>query len=493
MKHFVFLIFILVVPFHSFTQTVSWSTPIKVESKMNYIKIIGSNDECLFILQSNYPLENTANRGMYRNQKFLLSCYSMKMSLNWVKPIILPSKNQKILDLLIINEKLMAFYLEEMVSDFTVFGFHQLDNTGNIEGKATLLDSISTSTLDFTSRPLIIASKDEYRIAVACRILPGNSEQQKFLVTMLNNSFEKEYQKELVIDASERYYTTVNALISDSGDIHLLGIRYLNDKKIKQLGEMYFQLHAYWKKTAQLTVSDIRVSDKLLTDAGIVIDELNNRVVVAGFYSDKTTNSAAGVFYVSQKEGELQASAVKSKPFPESFLKKFISERKESNELINYSIDRILLRKDGGAVFVAESFSTVSRSYYDYFTQSLISHAYYHYGNIITLSINPDGTFYWTNMLSKDQNSTDDDGYLSSYCSAIGGGKLYYIYNKYIESKTSVMISLVKSNGEQTSSVLFNELENTLVVAKSGKQLESNTIVMPALKEKKLYLVRIDL
>ena len=147
--------------------------------------------------------------------------------------------------------------------------------------------------------------------------------------------------------------------------------------------------------------------------------------------------------------------------------------------------------KDGGAAIVAESFNIVTRSYWDYYLQTWVYHYYYHYGNIIALSINPDGTLLWSNSIQKDQNSMDDGGYYSSYFSAIIDGKILNIYNNYIADNSSVLMTTISGMGEQQTKILFEESMNTSVIPHSAKQVDEDTILMPAERDGEPYLVKI--
>lgn len=159
--------------------------------------------------------------------------------------------------------------------------------------------------------------------------------------------------------------------------------------------------------------------------------------------------------------------------------------------MVNYSIDRLVLRRDGGVAVIAESYYETSRTYWDYYTQTVTSHYYYHFGNIMILSVNPDGKILWSNVFSKDQNSTDDAGYYSSYASAISGGKIIALYNKYADEESSVLYSTVDGLGNQKTDVLFNEVEKVSVIARSARQIDEETLIVPAFKENKFYMVSI--
>ena len=60
-------------------------------------------------------------------------------------------------------------------------------------------------------------------------------------------------------------------------------------------------------------------------------------------------------------------------------------------------------------VIIAEANYTSDYSYYDYYLRTYIARQYHHRDNIIRLSVNKDGTILWSNMVSKEQTSEDDD------------------------------------------------------------------------------------
>ena len=80
--------------------------------------------------------------------------------------------------------------------------------------------------------------------------------------------------------------------------------------------------------------------------------------------------------------------------------------------------------------------------------------------------------------MTKDQNSVDDAGYSSSYLSSIISGKIISIYNKYIDDDSSVLMTTVDGIGAQKTDVLFNENEKVVIIPKSAKQIDEDTILM---------------
>jgi hypothetical protein len=316
-------------------------------------------------------------------------------------------------------------------------------------------------------------------------------EEQFYTAAIVDTSLNVIARKEIAVQVKPKLFGPIASVLSNDGNFYLLGIEFLTEKRVKNPGESFYKLITYNVKKDIVTVNEIRLEDKFLTDVAISADNLNRKIVVSGFYSDKTTYTTAGVFYYSLSEDSLIQTPVVASHFTQDFLRK-LGARTRNNELVNYSIDRSVLRKDGGAAIVAESFSISSRSYWDYYLQMWVYHYYYHYGNIIALSLNPDGSIMWSNTIQKDQNSTDDGGYYSSYFSAIIYGKILSIYNKYITEQSSVLVTTISGTGEQQTTTLFDESLNAAVIPHSARQVDEATILMPVERDGDPYLIKVE-
>jgi len=283
----------------------------------------------------------------------------------------------------------------------------------------------------------------------------------------------------------------MKSILSDAGNFFILGERFTTDKKIKSPDESFYEVIGYNQTTGGTISTDVKLANKFLTDVSAAADNINHRLVVAGFYSEQTTYGVSGVFYISLSEDSLKESSIYSTPFSALFLQKFAADRKNKSELVNYSIDRLILRKDGGAVIVAESFFQSSRTYWDYYTQSTVSHYYYHFGNIMVLSLNPDGNILWNNAIGKDQNSVDDGGYYASYSSVISSGRMYALYNKNIDENSSVLLTTIDGQGHQKTDVLMREGDHVTIMPRSAEQVDEETLIIPAYRENKFFFVKI--
>ena len=67
----------------------------------------------------------------------------------------------------------------------------------------------------------------------------------------------------------------------------------------------------------------------------------------------------------------------------------------------------------------------------------------------------------------------------------------YSLFNKYIDDDSSVLLSIVDGKGAQRTETLFNEVERVAIIPRSGKQVDEETLLLPAYRQNKLYFVRI--
>jgi hypothetical protein len=489
----VFLLFLLRAQ-DGVSQTVKWSAPMADDKKFPYLRILGAVEGGYYLLRSNLTFGNDKTRSGFRTRKYLLQLLSEDLRILSSQPLALGCEDCHIADVGIIGTNAAVLYTTfDRSKKMVQLSVRKLDAAGNSSGNPVLLLETGAERMDDEQQPDFIFSHDGTMVACAFRSVSKVNAEQLYSVAIFDTAFTVLARKEIRVPIKAKLFGPITSVLTDEGNFYILGIEYTTEKRVKNPGESFYRLIAYSLKKDEVTHHEIRLENKFLTDVAISADNLNQRIVVSGFYSDKTTYSTAGVFYYSLTEDSMVKTQVVTSTFTDEFLRKLVTEgRMKSNELVNYSIDRSVLRKDGGAAIVAESFYITSRSYWDYNLQTWVYHYYYHYGNIIALSLNPDGTILWSNSIHKDQNSTDDGGYYSSYFSAIIDGKIMNIYNKYITDQSSVLVTTISGVGEQQTKTLFDESQHAAVIPHSAKQVDEDTILIPVERDEDPYLVKIN-
>ena len=494
MKTIRFLLIAIGLTTNLFGQTINWSKELPDNNRYPYLKILGSSNDGFYLLRSNIPLDNSRDNYGLRSRKYWLQYFSNEMNLRWEKEVNPSIEEAKILDIKAVGTQVLVFSSHPHAGSPGLDIYAQfISASGEYAGIPALLENSSLTKFEDDFKPAITFSKDKSKFSLAYRKSLNDGEAQSVCNIVVDTTLKEIYRAELNIDAPVKRYAPGHYLLSNSGAFYVLGVKYLTDKRIKSPDESYYTVSGFDPVKSQASSYDIKLEGQFLSDANIAFDELNNLVVVAGFYSNTGMLATAGLFYTSLKTDSLKLSSVYTAPFTGTLLQKSITDRNDyrKKELFNFYIDRLVLRKDGGAVVIAESYVETSRTFWDYYTQSMITHNYYRYGNILAASFNPNGGMLWNIAFQKEQNSVDDEGYESSYCSLVSSGTFYSIYNKYIDQRSSVLISKVDGNGSEKTDVLFQESERVVVIARAARQVSEKVMLIPALRQNRWFILKL--
>jgi hypothetical protein len=493
-KKLLLLFFTFCTIIHAQAYEITWSRELDDNNRFSYLKILGATENGYFILRSNVPFDNIAGQNSFKSRRFLLQFYTTALNLSWEKEVQPTQEDAKVVDLQSVGDRvLMVSYNDKPSgSGYEVFAQY-INQDGSLQGSPVLMEEFPFIRFDDDRRPAVVFSKDRSVFAFAYRKADKNDTEQTIVAVVMDSSLQRRYRREWNIASPIRRFSPTHFLLTNESDFYVLGVQYLTEKRVKLPGESYFMITGFHQASDRFISRDIRLEGKFLTDISIADDVVNHRLAVAGFYSETGMLASAGVFYTSLVKDSLTDTTIYFAPFTEELLQKSITDRNDfrKKEVYNYYIDRLLLRKDGGAAVIAESYVESSRTFWDYYTQTMITHTYYRYGNIIAASFNPSGGMLWSKVIQKEQNSMDDDGYQSSYCSQISGGRFYAIFNKFIDRRSSVMICWIDGQGNQKTDVLFEEGERITVIARAAKQVDGETMIIPAYRQNRFHLVKV--
>lgn len=488
-----FALLILILPaFHVHGLEISWSKELDNNNRFGYLKILGATDNGYFFLRSNADFESYSVFSSARSRRFLLQYLSKDLRTVWEKELEPFREDAYFLDIESVGNRVLVLTYNdrEQGVGYQVFATY-VGTDGNYSGTPVLLEELPFSRLDDDRRPAVIFSKDRSKFAFTYRKETGTT--HAICTVVSDTSLQRIYRSEWDMPMPLQRFAPTHFLLSDSADFFVLGVYFLTDKRVRQPGESHYILTGYQHQQKIPFRQDIKLEGKYLTDLSFTIDPVNQTLITAGFFSEVGMLATAGIFYQSFSLDSLKESGPFYSPFSDALLTKAITDRNDfrKKELFNYYVDRIIPRNDGGALILAESYVESSRTFWDYYTQTMVTHTYYRYGNILTASYNPKGGLLWDRLISKEQNSSDDEGFQSSYCHLISGGKLVTIFNKFIERNSSVLIVNVDGLGNVKTDVLFQESDRVSVVSKAARQVDARTILVPAYRQGDLYIAKI--
>src|SRR6185436_1890668 len=244
----------------------------------------------------------------------------------------------------------------------------------NNKGEIVLNKEIGSAAIENNSdydKAKLIASAGQQMIGIIVQEYI-DEHTQSVHVLVADTALHLIYNKNLVINYGQKNFITTDFSLSDKGDFHLLGVRTIKDRNAERKKQEDFILFS--APADSVRFSEFMVGDNVrdVTNASINFDNINNKIVCAGFYNDRTSTTGAGIIYAALDMSNPSQLIIKSHPIESGKQFNLLGERNRESDigLTSYPVEKIILRQDGGAVIVAEASYTNDYSYYDYFTQS---------------------------------------------------------------------------------------------------------------------------
>ncbi|MBT8231891.1 MAG: hypothetical protein HKO66_05500 [Saprospiraceae bacterium] len=283
--------------------------------------------------------------------------------------------------------------------------------------------------------------------------------------------------------------------LANSGDFLLI----LNSKAWFKNDE---ELRMILFKPSDNTQRFISVENNELVKGSLFLkhDNKNNNFVLSGTYGEKQKKEIKGFFYLCKPLNSLKENEKLSYvPFESSFYEELLQGKKKKRRVLNdLTIQDVILRNDGGIIFVSEiereysrrnPYNTYSRGSDGYSRRGWVD---YYNDDIVVTNFNPDGKIEWNKVLYKKQFSQDDDGIFSSFFIMKTPSRLRFIFNDEIKKNNTVSEYLMNPKGKiARNSLLSTAYQNMKLRFKDAVQISSNSIIVPSERNYDLNLVKI--
>jgi hypothetical protein len=227
-------------------------------------------------------------------------------------------------------------------------------------------------------------------------------------------------------------------------------------------------------------------------DGRLKTDFLNRDIVFAGLYELKDSGYAKGYSLWHIGTGKWE-----NYPFPRDVIADMAGKTTRIQGLFNLRVGDILLRKDGGFIITCEEYQETREAIQDMtmygVTQNNFRY-YYYFQNMLLLSVNPDRTVQWHNILRKDQVSVNDDGIYSSYALATMADKLVYVYNDLSRKSWNLSLYEVNGDGHVNNRILIRAQDyDARLMPQYGGQLSYNELLIPGIERRGQVLLKVKL
>jgi hypothetical protein len=498
---------------------VTWAKPLEEPSNTDIQKIIATEAYGIYALRLKYgtSLSNP------NNVKAIVEYYDATMKLVRQKELSLDfkGKNRSFKDVVMLQGKLwlLSYFYNEKQEKTYLFA-QRIDNqTLTLDTELIKIaeqDDTNRERQDVFSQAV---SRDSSKIVIFTQQI-GDKKQEEFTIAVFDSDFNDVWSKKAKLPYNRKSFDVDETQIDKNGNVYLLGVVYTEGaNRMARRGKATYQydLVAYMRdSTLDVQEYKINLKDKFVTDLTFRVAD-DGDLVFSGFYSEKGVSSMKGTCFFKINPRTKDMSSVSVREFDFNFLTENLSQRNKAKakeasntnnknqeaELPAFSLDKLILRSDGGALLVAEQYFIEEQyqnnrynsfgyggyggGFYDPFYDpwSFRNNGfnrqrdfYYNYNDIIIVNIRPDGEIAWAARIPKSQVSRNDGGIYSSYSMSIVADKLFFIYNEdprnldpnrkktYSESpdKSSVVVlAEVNKEGQVKRAPLFQNKEEGIV------------------------------
>jgi hypothetical protein len=344
--------------------------------------------------------------------------------------------------------------------------------------------------------------------------LPFEHGNQRFGVKVFDERFNTVWESEVEMPYEDDLMDIEDIEISNEGSVYILAAIYKDKRKSKRKGKpnYTYQVIKLDKESGALSTFEIQVAEKFLIDMNIALN-VDEDLICGGFYSNESSFSIDGSFFLRLNGLTHEIESQNFSPFSFEFITAYMTDKEVKKahkqkskgndlEMFSYDLRNTVLKDDGGAVLIAEQYQEYHGSYTDG-NGNMQSYIKYIYGDIIAISMNPDGTIDWTVKVPKLQESRNDGGYYSSFASVVMDDKIFLVFNDnprnlniktgkeietYLWTKESI-VALVTINyaGEVEREALFtSEKKEVKICPKVSEQVSKNELILYG-KRKKVY------
>jgi hypothetical protein len=449
-------------------QKVVVSNPIEISNQSHYEFVGHFNDQLLLYLEKDNRIDILA--------------YDTEMKKQWSKQLHMSDDNGQTVGLMPGNNEFHHFY-SYRVRDTTLL-VHDIYNL-----QAELKESyfILKST-ELGGRFLFNSSTD----GNSCLFFqPGVNDK---LWTLCYEFHEARVSWERKFELAARFDRSFQGLQLTSQN-ELFVLLSTENKNARQEEHTFFIYHAR-PGTEEVSALRVPTPDFLINSCVMVYDEVNQKLNIAGYFTERNLDQSEGLFYFAVSPDQTLVEII-SYPWNQELRNKMIgASGSRSDGISGLELKRVVLREDGGLLLIGEVEKIYQRRA-SFAERNMYSRGGnwidYVYEDLLLISLHPDGEIHWNTVINKRQFSQDDNGLFSSFFVFSNPSMLRILFNDEIKANNTASSYEVYGNGEvNRSSILSTQYQQLRLRFMESFQYSANALIIPSEYKGDLKLVQIQ-
>lgn len=373
-----------------------------------------------------------------------------------------------------------------------------LDDRAMLLQKPIAIDSVKTAWMASDRKYFdYVISADRSRVMLYRSSNRGSDKKVQFHNVLLDNGLNILSRNAPSLISKERL-NIGSTVLGNDGSLFLHVSDGNNDRQFSD-GSWLLRLRP---GAGDFDTLSMPLERRYLSGALLKLDDAEQKLLMAAFYSNKKSGNTEGLFYATLDASRFELTESKALHFDER-MRQSTEDRNKKKAFDDYVVRDIILKNDGGFLAVAESFYITSRSssfnggYYGYYSWygAPYSRTYtteYNYGDIMVLNYDAQGQMDWSRFVRKYQYSQEDEGIFSSYAQLNSGGSLVFLYNDFTGKKPGLSLVGIDNQGEsQFKKWTGGPATKGDWMPRFAKQIGLRELLVPVLQNNSLWFARI--
>lgn len=278
------------------------------------------------------------------------------------------------------------------------------------------------------------------------------------------------------------------SIVDNNGTMHLV-----INKNSTSLKHKYSDWVVYSIRKDQSEKLNLRVENRLITSWTLALDEINNRLIIGGYYGMKSDEVSNGLFLIRINRQDFNwNSNFNTFSFEEVENMTGKKRKREKKRYIpQLKIQKLVPRSDGGMIYFGEFvLERVKQTEISMTGVDLRPYLEHYYENMLIHSINLNGEKDWYEVIYKKQHSQNDYAVYSSFLLLLEKKKLSILTNDEIKSKNTISRYEINIAGEmKRSHFILKKTRWPSIAFRLGKQFEYNKFIVPDFNRKKEFRI----
>lgn len=420
----------------------------------------------------------------HTNSNFQLFRLDKDLSNLRIKELKLPERRAELLYTTIYKQSIYAVYSYRQKADLC-FKVWILD--ANLDFK----DSITIACLDkqtYNPSIKVLSSEDKSSILIYYQYLDLNI--QFISIDLNSKSVVWKYNWDFNLEKSESQ-DLVKILYDNNRQVSLI----FNDVKQHIKNRQLFSI--FWLTKTGVIKNNVVLKDIEILNTDWYINNNNNTLLLLGSYFTQNRNKSKGVIFGSVSIGKQDSLFYKTNDFKLEWIAPITSEKEKfEKNLTDFKMVEMVLKRDTGVVIILENQKEIERTIpgrninIDGIGRNIVD---YYYNDILLISFSKNGNVEFISPLFKRQFSQDDEADYSSFFLNKSSDYLRLIYNDEIENENTISQYLVDANGKSIrQSILNTDYRKLKMMFRFGKQVGSNTCLIPSFYRNKIKMVKME-